>query len=810
MTQVLSKEEALTKGKKDAKELAITNPSGFLNLQQQLLDNPFTKEKYFPLGDSDLVNIWNRVQADIKGDVSEIGERNFLESIYGQDNVIRRNDGNFFIREEPGKTYVELNPAGFQFADISELSGEAIVMSPTLFTSNPWIAGLSAIAGGAGLQIAAEILPGETEIEYGERLKKIAAEGVFGVGGQWAANGLIDFFSRLGVKNFITKKALNAIEKRGEKARKFFERGKELEENVGRLTFGELTGETGLKAIEDFLRGYYLTRGATLETKEMQLNSAKKAIQDFLKVTYNAAEDPMAKKTGVRLGSEITNSFNKVLDSFVELRSSNATKLYDKIKYVTDDTGKQIDISGLPTIKVSEINKKINEMIETAALNQDDTLKNSLRGWIDIINKNAKNGLISYESFNKMMSNFGKAAYGKGSVFKKLETSAQRNPAKEIFNAFNKALDDTIESYDNGFKLGNVDDAINSEVASNLKKARKQYSDDSQLIDQLENSFVKDFIAPGATKSKAAVLDRFQKLAPEEIETAFNLLDSTGNKLVIEDIKKSFIQKAFDDSLTAIKDLDLSQMSTAELGKVIKEVFEPNKFLDNLNKYVGNDRLNVLFNEKELKRLADITEYIQRVNFNDVKPKAAILDIIVSFINPKEALIRMAGLKKMTNLMFDPKGVDSLKAAFKALESDQPVNELYKTIGGDLLNFYLLAETEPKDYLQEYLDVSAPYYTSPLETSIPAQFQKAAERRFSPEYEKEQQKVLQDLQSYNIPSPNVTRGQGFDVVPPISGPINPQTVASLESVGLPLFNAAEGGIVDLYESKKFKRPQVVA
>jgi len=68
--------------------------------------------------------------------------------------------------------------------------------------------------------------------------------------------------------------------------------------------------------------------------------------------------------------------------------------------------------------------------------------------------------------------------------------------------------------------------------------------------------------------------------------------------------------------------------------------------------------------------------------------------------------------------------------------------------------------------------------------------------------------------------PQVSRGDtGVDVIAPIEipqmdiasiGGINPQTMASLESVGLPLFNAAEGGIVDLYESKKFKKPQVVA
>jgi len=73
--------------------------------------------------------------------------------------------------------------------------------------------------------------------------------------------------------------------------------------------------------------------------------------------------------------------------------------------------------------------------------------------------------------------------------------------------------------------------------------------------------------------------------------------------------------------------------------------------------------------------------------------------------------------------------------------------------------------------------------------------------------------------------PQVSRGDtGSDIIEPLSvpqlnlasisegigGSTNSQTMSSLESVGLPLFNAAEGGIVDLYESKKFKKPQVVA
>jgi len=71
-----------------------------------------------------------------------------------------------------------------------------------------------------------------------------------------------------------------------------------------------------------------------------------------------------------------------------------------------------------------------------------------------------------------------------------------------------------------------------------------------------------------------------------------------------------------------------------------------------------------------------------------------------------------------------------------------------------------------------------------------------------------------------ISIPEVTRGQGT-VIPPIQitpeiqseiqQTIDPKVLENLKNVGLPLFeNFKEGGIVDLYESKKFKKPQVVA
>jgi hypothetical protein len=810
-----AKSEALKNSK--SYQFAVKDPMGFLQYQQSLFDNPYKKDELFPKGMSDEVGIFDRIRADIKGDVSKVGEENFLKKIFGDTNVIKRNDGNFFIREGKGYGYVELNPEGFQMKDVAEISGEALVIAPTLFTSNPWLAGLYAIGGGTALQGVAETIPGETEIEAGDRLKKIAAEGVFGAGGQWAANGLIDFFSKVGIKNFITKKAIKALDERGAKGAKYYERGLELEEKVGPLSFGEISGEPTLRAIEDFLRSYWLTRGSAQPIGTAQLNAARDAMHNFMKVTHNYSNDPMAARSGERIGGELVKSFKGVLDSFIDIRRKKADDLYNNIKFVTDSTGKQVDVSGMPTIRINEVDAQLDDMIKEASKNQDDRLLGDLRGWKEKITekvtiKEDGSMLIPYESFNTFLKLFSKASYGKGTVFKNLDTAGQRYPAKEIFTSFNNALDDTIKAYDGGLTTS-ADDAINSQVAKNLQRARDTYKKDTAAIEELENSFLADFIAPGAKKSKTAVLEKFQKLKPEEIEQAFDLLKTTNNGNVVESIKKSFISDVFEDARATVLDLDLDKMDVVQQGNVIKKIFEPNKFLQKLDEKVGEDRLKVLFNPKELAELTDILEYIQRVNFNNVKPKTGIFDIILSFVQPTAAAVRLIGLNRATELFFSPKGRKSLKAAFEALQSDKPLNELPKNIAGSLLDFYLLAETVPTDYLQKFLDqINVPQFSfeNIADPSVSEKIKMSAQERFSPEYQEQQEKALQDLQSFNIPSPQVSRGQGVDVIPPLSAPINPQTVASLESIGMPLFNAAEGGIVDLYESKKFKKPQVVA
>jgi len=98
-------------------------------------------------------------------------------------------------------------------------------------------------------------------------------------------------------------------------------------------------------------------------------------------------------------------------------------------------------------------------------------------------------------------------------------------------------------------------------------------------------------------------------------------------------------------------------------------------------------------------------------------------------------------------------------------------------------------------------------------TSISEETEKAADIMES---------VVQEAKTPTIPIPEVTRGQGnvlpefnMDISPKVQSEImqsiDPNVLKNLEDVGLPLFEKFnEGGIVGLYESKKFKKPQVVA
>ena len=113
-------------------------------------------------------------------------------------------------------------------------------------------------------------------------------------------------------------------------------------------------------------------------------------------------------------------------------------------------------------------------------------------------------------------------------MFKDLAAASQKRPARELLDALNKDLDQTIESGLMGnVRLKEMSDTIQSAVAKNLQKVRDDYKTDSDLITGLENSFLSSFIQTGK-KSADDIVNQFSKLSAQETEEALKFLKDNG------------------------------------------------------------------------------------------------------------------------------------------------------------------------------------------------------------------------------------------------------------------------------------------
>lgn len=816
----------------------VSDADNFLSIIAQLEQQD---PNLFPKGKTNRVKFKDRLIADLKEGVSKAGEINYVKSIYGNENAFSDKDGNIIFRDGPGYSWEAYNPEFTgtnieeMFLQPIEMASETIQFGPAMLTSNPITASLAMAGGDAALQYISSLFPGEENLDNEERAFRIVSNAVLGGSTQWAANGFLNWITSVNpIKNFATKNIVKTIKgEKGSEARAFYEEGLRLQEKIGTLSLAELSGDKFLRQIEDFLRGYYLTRGQGADLAFEQIEATAKSIQNMMKQLYG-------KQGGAPLGNKITNAYNDILENLILQRKDNANIGFGNLTKLTDKkTGRVVDFGEIPLINTTNFIAKLDELIKQ--YKPKGTGDNSMyQALIDakasIVDDTAGEGVLTALEFQNLISQYSAAAAGTGSVFKDLAAASQKRPARELLDALNNDLTQTVESSLMGnVQLKEMSETIQSAIANNLIKVRDKYKTDSDLIKLLEDSFLSSFIQTGK-KSAEDIVAQFGKLSATELDDALKFLKDNGYDDVIQQMKATIIEDAFIKGLRPIEDLTLEAEKLAKATKtgargpftkatgpdiatqsnkfdpiVFKDILDPVKFMQNLTKSLRGtaggtkSKAEVLFSKEELSEIQDVLEYIRRANFSRVSPKASMLDIVLGFVNIPGLVARAGGMNYLSKLLLTNQGRQGLENFIAIQTGEKQLKDLTKAAAGDVL-FFMEAmmdyQTDIATYGAEYGKKAKGLYEKYLEgeeVSSPA-----IPKVTAPETE------FLDLQSFNMPSPNVNRGQGADVIPPIAGPINPQTVASLESVGLPLFNAAEGGIVDLYESKKFKKPQVVA
>jgi len=837
-----------------------TDATAFLDyierLRKDKLEQTNGEVDLFPKGDTPKADALTRFAADVKEGVSSVGQINYMKSVYGNQNVFADKSGNIVFRQGPGYAWTALDPDNFaldknnnlvvDWLEPFEASSEMINYGPAMFSVNPVTVALTSAGGDIALQYVSSLFPGDENLTLEDRASSVLSDAVLGGSTQWGVNQFLNWVTKVNpVKNFATKEAVKIIKGlEGEEKRLFFEEGLRLQEKIGPLTLSEISGVKFLRQIEDFLRGYYLTRGQGADLAFEQIESTAVAIQNLMKQLYGKT----GKDVGI-LGNKITGAYEDILDNLIKQRKDNADIGFENLtKLVNRKTNEVVDFGDIPMISTDNFVAKLDTLIKQYKPKGtgDDTLYRSLiDARASMVDDTGGANMLTALEFQNLISQYSAAAAGTGSVFKDLATAAQKRPARELLDALNIDLDQTIANGLQGnVKLKQMSKTIQSEIAQRLQDVRSLYKTDSDLIKALEDSFLSKFIESG--KSAEDVVTQFTKLNATELDEALTFLRNNGYDDVINQLKSTVVEDALLKSSRPIEDLTfeaekLAQASEAKKGRfgaykerigkervagavpedivsasskfdgeVFKSILDPTLFVKNITNTLGpkagspKTKLDILFSKEEISEIADLFNYIRRVNFNRVSPKASMLDIVLGFVNLQGLAARAGGMNYLSKMLLTKQGRDGLKTFIdlqtgaltpKNATKNQMANAMFfvESMMGyqtDLATGIATAEKGTKEPTQEYTDF--------LKTIETQDIQPGARFPSTPP------------KPSNNDVMNIPRGLGANVVPPLSAPFNPQTVASLESVGMPLFNAAEGGIVDIYESKKFKRPQVVA
>ena len=786
-----------------------------------------------------------RLGAGIK--LNDLGKETFLENFYGKENVFKDENDQMHIRKGPGYAFRPFDLKQWQkdlkslslgeevseaVKDVADVGGFMIEAIPAMFvgafTADPYAAAGAAAAGNSLRQVISATLPGDEGMDAIDRMAEIGLASTFGFGGQKITNWVVDlgskilsprdflysFASRNYIKSMMSDKELAKLPVKEREfllnLRNEILESERLQKEVGEMTMGEITSDDLLLKIEGLLKSYYLSKDIATPLNDKQLTSVKNKLVKLMEQTIMAD-----KKVQPILGEQLQKAYQDVLDELINIRQGKANDAFGEFTKKTivnpDGSTTIMDNSTVPVIRTGNLLKQIKNLIDEykGGAMMDDAYLDGLYGLQDKIAKIGKfdegtgEYLLTAKQANQFIQDFSNASKGSGKLLKDVDTMQTKRPSRLMLNAMMEDLDNTAS------KAFIKSQPFDASMVEAIKKARNVYKDESFLINYFQDSFLKQFVDPVAGTSGEKMATRFAKLDPSQFKIAIGFLKKE-NPSLLQNVKQDIIETAIEQSSYIPKIKTAPGQASDELieegGLNILKRIDPEKFKNELDKLLPGDKAKALFNEKELAEINDLLTYIGKVNFADVERSGVSLDVAVGFQNVKGLLARLLGFRWVAKTMLSEEGRLGMKTFIDVAIKNKKLNTATKgelqALNNFLLNLYGAQEGAYEIYQRErekILPKGGEYEQKGKERGP------AIPRLQAPETE-----FPYDLQSFNMPSPKVNRGQGADVVPPIAGPINPQTVASLESVGLPLFNAAEGGIVDLYESKKFKKPQVVA
>ena len=644
--------------------------------------------------------------------------------------------------------------------------------------------------------------------------------------GEGFVQGIAKFFPLF--KDFIKSKVKKSPEKGAEEA---------IEQGV-MLTPAQSTTDRVVDTLENMASNAWLGGGQMAEAKARGIDVATENIGNLLlnkyhpnvaKVLDSSVQDFVANAGGKDFAG-IMQTFLKngrqAQDTFIDQSYKNL----DKAIAGSIGSAKIVDISGLkkyvknlqkdvPTDStLATVYKQIADLPDYV----DFTYAKNLRSMFLGNTKAFQETGIPVSTFSTKVS---------GAAFAKVN--------KEMENAI-KAI---AESHANKLINEGMDEALAKEAGQ-------------KLFQQLNGSFrsAQDFYSLSKDTFNSLMVSKIIKAKPDAV---YNMLLKSKSPELIKSFNQLLEQGVKDKAITQAQKLGLRKDVQGEFfAKILTDSIDPGTGVLNASKLfqqmrtfggTSNRALIELFdnNPELLKDFRSLTRSLQLAQTKGIEGSnggflvqligagviGAAVNVELGWEDAATVGLAFGGPKAIAMAFTNPKFIKNMFAVNKLKPGSDMYTRAVVQYVNDLLTGDLISKQNVDDFINEgvqknYLNEDAKKYfenkntkpgndNSSTYVSDPAELEAKSNLLKSLDID-----TLEDDQPIAIASLDAPPSRSVSMAPLDLGPIttasappsqsiNPNTLASLDAVGLPFFQAKDGGLASV-DFKKFKKPQVVS
>jgi hypothetical protein len=679
---------------------------------------------------------------------------------------------------------------------------------------------VAAITGGFGG--SAPFIEADTPQEFIQQAGKYGLiEGL----GEGVIQGIAKFFPLF--KDFIKSKVAKSPEKGAAEA---------VEQGVI-LTPGQMTSDRLVDTLENMASNAWYGGGQIAEAKARAIETGSENIGNLLlnkfdpgvTKAFDNSVDDFVSNAGEKDFALVMQNFLKDGRAAQDIFIDKSYKALDKALIGTVGNAKIIDIGGLKKY-VKNLQKQVPTDSPLAATYKQIA---ALPDFVDFtMAKNIRSMFLgntkAFQETGIPVSTFSEKVSGGafGIVNREMETAISKISESHANKLINEGMDATLAKQ--------AGDKLYDQIFGTFRNAQDFYSISKETFNDIMISKIinakPDAVYNMLLKSKSPnrVKDLFKLLDRGVEDNAITALDKL--KLT-KNIQGEFFAKILTDSIDEGTGILNAQKLFRQLrtfggtsGRALKELFANDPGL--LKDFRSLTRSLQLAQEKGITG-APGGFLVQLLAAGGI---GAAVNLEVGWEDAATFGIVFGGPKAIANAFTDPKFIKNIFKVNKL----KPGSDMYTRAVVQTLNDFLLGDLISKqnvdDFINEgvnknYLNEDAKKYfenkntksgtdgSSTLVTD-PAELEAKSNLLQQLGIETLDEEPLAVASLDGSPSRSVSMAP-LDLGPintasgPPSRSINPETIASLESVGLPFFQAKDGGLASV-DFKKFKKPQVVS